>query len=261
MSHRKEQKEAARAQRLEAERAEADKAARAARVRRLAIALGALAVAAVVLILVLGGGDDDAGGGGGEDGAVAGVTDSRAMLDGVPQSGSVLGDPDAPVTLTEFADLQCPFCRDYALQVLPQIIQEHVRPGDLNLDLQLLRFIGPDSDRGARAAVAASEQDKMWDFVDLWYRNQGQEGTGYATNDFIRDIADAAGLPGQEIVDGIQSAENEGPITEAENAAAAAGIDSTPSFVITDADGEEQRLEVSGLTYEAFQTALEPYLR
>jgi protein-disulfide isomerase len=260
MSHRKEQKEAARAQRLEAERSEAAKAARAARVKRLAIALGALAVAAVVLILVLGGDSDDGGGGGG-DGAVAGVTESREMLEGVPQSGSTLGDPDAPVTLTEFADLQCPFCRDYALQVLPQVIQEHVRTGDLKLELQLLRFIGPDSDRGARAAVAAGEQDKMWDFVDLWYRNQGTENTSYAKDDFIRDIAAGAGLPAQEILDGIQSAENEGPITEAETAASEERINSTPSFVVTDADGEEHRLEVTELSYEAFRTALEPHLK
>jgi protein-disulfide isomerase len=259
MSHRKEQKEAARAQRLEAERAEAARTARATRVKRLAIGLGVLAVAAVVVILVLGGSDDGDGGGG--DGAVAGVTESREMLDGIPQSGSTLGDPDAPVTLTEFADLQCPFCRDYALNVLPQVIQDYVRPGDLKLDLQLLRFIGPDSDRGARAAVAASRQDKMWDFVDLWYRNQGQEGTGYATDDFIRDIAAAAGLPAQEILDGIQSSENEGPITDAETAASAAGIDSTPSFVVTDANGDEQRLEVGELSYEAFKAALEPHLK
>jgi hypothetical protein len=259
MSHRKEQ-EAAREQRLEAERAEAALATRATRVKRLAIALGALAVAAVVLILVLGGGSDE-NGGGGDDGAVAGVTESREMLDGIPQSGSTLGDPEAPVTLTEFADLQCPFCRDYALQVLPQVMEDYVRPGDLKLDLRLLRFIGPDSDRGARAAVAASRQDKMWDFVDLWYRNQGQEGTGYATDDFIRDITAAAGLPAQEILDGIQSAENEGPITEAESAASAAGINSTPSFVVTDAKGDEHPLELTELSYESFRTALEPHLK
>jgi protein-disulfide isomerase len=260
MSHRKEQKDAARAQRLEAERAEAVRAARATRVKRLAIALGALAVAAVVLILVLGG-DSENGGGDGGDATVAGVTESRAMLEGVPQSGSTLGDPDAPVTLTEFADLQCPFCAQYATQVLPRIVEEHVRAGEIKLDLQLLRFIGPDSDRGARAAVAASEQDKMWDFVDLWYRNQGEEGSGYATDEFIGDIATAAGLPAQEILDGIQDPANEGPITDAENAAGAAGIDSTPSFTVTGRNGEEQRLEVEGLTYEAIQAALEPYLK
>ena len=259
MSHRKEQKEAARAQRLEAERAEAARAARATRVKRLAIVVGALAVAAVALILVLGGGSDDDGGGG--DGAVAGVTESRELLEGIPQSGSTLGDPDAPVTLTEFADLQCPFCRDYALQVLPRVVEDYVRSGDVKLELQLLRFIGPDSDRGARAAVAASREDKMWDFVDLWYRNQGQEGTGYATDAFIRDIAAGAGLPAQEILDGIQAGENEGPITEAENAASAAGIDSTPSFVVTDANGDEHPLELSELSYEGFRTALEPHLK
>jgi protein-disulfide isomerase len=259
MSHRRDQKEAAREQRLAAEREEAQRAQRAKQLRRLGIVLAAIAVAAV-LVVVLAGGSDDSGGGGGDGSELAGVAESREMLEGIPQSGTVLGDPDAPVTLTEFADLQCPFCRDYALNVLPVVIQDHVRDGDLKLDLRLLRFIGPDSDRGARAAQAAAEQDKMWDFVDLWYRNQGTEGTGYADDAFIGSLATSAGLPEDDILGGIQSPDTEEPIVQAETEAQAAGINTTPSFTVTKGDGEPEVLEVQQLTPEAFEAALKPYL-
>ena len=258
MSHRREQKEAASEERLAAERVEDLRAQRATQIKRLGIVLAVIAAAAVAIVFLAGGSDDPAGGGG--DGAVAGVTESREMLDGIPQSGTTLGDPDAPVTLTEFADPQCPFCRDYALNVLPVVIQDHVRNGDIKLELRLLRFIGPDSDRGARAAHAAAEQDKMWDFVDLWYRNQGTEGTGYADDDFIGSLATAAGLPRDEILGGIQSPDTEAPIVTAETEAQAAGISSTPSFTVTKGDGEPEVLQVSDLTPEAFEAALKPYL-
>jgi protein-disulfide isomerase len=258
VSHRREQKAAAREARLGAEREAASRDTRRRRLTWLGAALAAIAVAAVLIIVLAGGGDD--GGGGDSAAGVQGATDSRAMLAGIQQDGASLGDPDAPVVLTEFADLQCPFCRDYALNVLPRVIEKYVRRGDLRLELRLLRFIGPDSDRGARAAVVASRQDKMWDFVDLFYRNQGKEGTGYADDSFIRDIAQAAGVPPQEAIDGISAADTEAPIAEAEQQATAAGIQSTPSFTVNREGEEPKRIELTQITAEAMDQALEPYL-
>ena len=97
-----------------------------------------------------------------------------------------LGQPDAPATLIEFADLQCPFCAEYTTGALPTVIQDYVRSGRLKMQLRLLRFIGPDSERGAEVAAAATLQDKGWDFSDLFFRNQGQENSGYATDAFLR---------------------------------------------------------------------------
>jgi protein-disulfide isomerase len=257
VSHRKEQKEAAREARLAAERDEAAKAKRG-RLLRLGGALAVLAIAAVLVAVLAGGGDD--GGGGGDGGDLAGVGDSRAMLQGIPQDGTRLGDPDAPVVITEFADLQCPFCRQYAEQVLPQVIEQYVRSGQVALDLRLLRFIGPDSDRGARAAVVAGREDKMWHFVDLWYRNQGPEGSGYADDDFIRSLASASNVPPDKAIDGISDESTEAPLAKAEQEASDAGISSTPSFLIARKGEDPKPLEVSDLTFDAFQQALAPYL-
>ena len=104
------------------------------RTRRLALLGGAavLALVAVVVAIVIsqGGGDDDnaepAAGGGSPASDTAEVTDS---FEGIPQRSVTLGDPDAPATLIEFADLQCPFCAQYATDALPAVVDQFVRTG------------------------------------------------------------------------------------------------------------------------------------
>ncbi|MCL4286945.1 MAG: thioredoxin domain-containing protein, partial [Thermoleophilia bacterium] len=146
MSSRAETKKAAREARLRAEREEAE---RQRRQRIWSLAGGAALLAAlvvVVLILVSAGGSSD------EE-----ASGEVAQFDGIPQKGIELGDPEAPVTLVEFADPQCPFCKEYTTEDLPPLVEDYVAGGDLRMELQLLTFIGPDSESIARAALAAGE--------------------------------------------------------------------------------------------------------
>lgn len=248
MSSRALQKAELRARREEAERLEREQAHRRRLLRLWALA-GVLAVAVGVLAAI---GLSGGGGPGGGD-AIAGAADSGAMLQGVPQQGTTLGDPEAKVVLTEFADLQCPYCKEYALNVLPQIVDRYVRPGKLRLDMRLLRFIGPDSVRGAQAAMAAAEQDRMWNFVDLWYRNQGTENTGYADDGFISGVGRAASVVNP--LAAVEANTFEKQLVQAEAAAQEQGIDSTPSFVL---DG--RRLALESLTVEALSAEIDAAL-
>jgi protein-disulfide isomerase len=204
---------------------------------RLAV-LAAVAVAAVLAAVVI------AGGGSRPDTKQAG---DNSALKGIPQSGLSLGSPKAPVTLVEFADLQCPFCAEYHHNVFPTLLDRYVRTGKVRLELRLLRFIGPDSDRLARVAVAASRQNRMWQFVGLAYDRQGRENSGYATNSFINSLVTDAGL---KSVDAGAAAQRE--VAQNERLAKTAGVESTPSFLIGPTGGALSHFEPSDLTPGAF---------
>ena len=191
MSSRRQQKAQARAEREAREQAAASAQRRRERLQQLGVVLAVAVVVVGVLVLVSQGskGLPNASSGA----AVVGASDGRAMLAGIAQDGTSLGDPKAPVVLTEFADLQCPFCRDYAAE-RPAADHRALRANrQLRLELRLRAFLGPDSQSGARAANTAAPLNKMWDFVDIFYRNQGQENSGYVTDPFLSRIATAAG--------------------------------------------------------------------
>jgi protein-disulfide isomerase len=106
-----------------------------------------IVVAAVLIVAVLVAISQAGGSSGGGATGLGGVTQARALFRGIPQQGIALGDPRAPVTLTEFADLQCPFCRQYTEAVLPTLVKRYVRTGKVRMIFQALAFIGPDSAR------------------------------------------------------------------------------------------------------------------
>jgi protein-disulfide isomerase len=114
-----------------------------------------------------------------------------AMLSGIPQHGIELGSHDAKLTMVEFADPQCPGCGDFSRNTLPTLIQDYVRTGKVRILYMGLAFLGDDSKRLLRLAQAGGLQNKLWNVVELEYENQGAEGSGYATDQFLRAIAKA----------------------------------------------------------------------
>jgi len=260
MSSRKQQQVQARAEREARERAQAHSDRRRRQLLQLGGVLAAAAAIVVVLVLVSQGGKDAPNASSGA--AVTGAGEVREMLAGIPQDGTRLGDPKAPLVLTEFADLQCPFCGQYAIGVLPQIIERYVRTGKLRLELRVRSFLGPDSVVAARAAYAAATRDRLWNFADLLFRNQGTENSGYVTDEFLGQIATAAGVPPALVAaDTTQTAALQRQLDSAESEAQAAGLSSTPAFLVGSRAATGTALELSALTFDAFSAALQPHLR
>ncbi len=85
---------------------------------------------------------------------------SVRLFRGIPQHNNVLGKPNAPVTMVEYVDLQCPICRVFETEVMPSILQQYVRTGKLRVVARPLAFINPaeNSQRGRLAALAAGKQ-------------------------------------------------------------------------------------------------------
>ena len=208
---------------------------RAPRVRRLAI-VAAIAVAAVVIAAVVSssGGSSPAP----ATPAASGSAPTNALFTGIPEKNGVLGDPSAPVTITEFVDLQCPICAETSRSTLPQLIQDQVRTGKVKLDARTLQFIGPDSVRAAQVAAGAREQGKLWPFLAAFYGAQGQENSGYATDDFLRSVAQSAGVDADQALAYAQTDAAADQLNQANSEAQTRGIDSTPTFVVTGKDGK-----------------------
>ena len=208
---------------------------RATRARRLAL-VAAVAVAAVVIAAVVSssGGSSPAP----ATPAAGGSAPTNALFTGIPEKNGVLGDPSAPVTITEFVDLQCPICAETSRTTLPQLIQNQVKTGKVKLDARALQFIGPDSVRAAQVAAGAREQGRLWPFLAAFYAAQGQENSGYATDAFLRSVAQSAGVNADEALAYAQTDAAADQLNQANSEAQTRGIDSTPSFVVTGKDGK-----------------------
>jgi protein-disulfide isomerase len=262
MSTKSERRAAARAIREQQERAERRSAERRRRLLQLGGAVALAAVVVVVAAVVLSGGGSEGRASSGGAPSAAQSREVSALFAGISQRGTVLGDPRAPATLTEFADLQCPFCAEYARDVLPTVVRDYVRPGRLKLDLQLMSFLGPDSVRAARMAAAAGMQNRMWPFAELFDRDQGQENSGYVTDAFLRGIGSA--VPGLDVQRALRQRSSPAAaraVQAATRAADHAGVESTPTFFVTRGGGQPRALELPTLTPGEFTAKLDAALR
>lgn len=178
--------------RQEREQAESTAAAGDRRTKMMQLAAGAvfLAIVVVVALIVVNGSSSD----GGDAENIEGAAEVSSALQGIPQNKMVLGDPKAPVELVEFGDLQCPVCKGFAEEILPPIIENQVRNGEAKIDFRNFTIIGPQSVDAGAAALAAGAQGSGWNFVELFYKNQGAENSGYADDAFLEAIAKAAGV-------------------------------------------------------------------
>jgi len=172
-------------------------------------------------------------GGGSEPSSSAPPLEGSSELSGIAQNGLALGNADAPRTLAVYADIQCPYCQQWDESELPGIVKKHIRAGDVRLEFRGLACVGPESDLGLRAVLAAGMQDKLWSLVNVLYANQGVENSGWLTEDSLRSFA--ASVPGLDVdkmFSDLSSVEVETQMEDARAAAVQAGVNSTPSFEV-----------------------------
>jgi protein-disulfide isomerase len=191
----------------------------------------------------------------------AGVTRVTTMLAGIPQQGEALGSRQAPVTLIEFADPQCPFCAAWARSALPVIVRRYVRPGKVRILFNGMAFVGADSATALRTALAAGRQNRFWNVMELLFENQGTENAGWVTDSLLRSIGDAVpGLDTQKMLDDRESAAVDRALVQAETLSEEAGVDSTPTFAVGKTGGTLQIVKVSSLDASALTPSLDAAL-
>jgi protein-disulfide isomerase len=263
---RKQRREQARERRKALEQAEAAGAKRRARLTQLGIVV-AIVVAIVVVILIATGGS---GGGKRVKSGTKAASETAAavssLVGGIPQSGNVLGGPNAPVTLQYFGDLECPVCKQFTLGALSPVVQKWVRTGKLKIEYRSLETATREPEvfkTQQVAALAAGKQGKMWQFLELFYHEQGEEGSGYVTESYLQNLAQQ--VPGLSLTQWANDRNDQALVNQVATDAQAAnnaGFTGTPSFLIGKTGGTAKKLEYSSLTDPTgFNEAIEKLLK
>ena len=230
--------------------------------RRLYVAVGAAAAllaAALIGFSALSGDESESA-----PAPAAVAVDGREttrLFAGIPQDGIALGRPDAPVTLVEFADFQCPFCGTFARDALPEIVRKYVRTGKVRIEYRALAFLGEDSVEAREMALAVGLQDRFWQFAHLLFEQQGDENSGWVTAELLEATANA--VPGLDVERALADRTAGAVADEAEEAehhAEQSGISGTPSFLAGRTGGKLARVEIQSLDAGALTPTLDRLL-
>lgn len=172
---------------------------------------------------------------------VDGGGEPQELFADIPQDGSRLGQEGAPVTIQLYEDFQCPACAQFIRDTFPQVVAQYVEPGEVKVVSETLAFLGPDSVLAARAAVAAGEQDRYWQYAYRLFENQGAENSGYVTDEFLTDIAEATeGLDVDRWNEARASDSVEEKLETVQERAVEDEIQATPTLVVSGPGGERK---------------------
>lgn len=260
---RKQRREHARENRKALEEAEAANSARRKRLIQLGSVIGAVVVIVAVILIATSGGSKKASSTPGPGNNIG--KEVATALQGIPQNGNTLGNPKAPVTLVYYGDLQCPICRDFTVGALPTLIQKYAKAGKLRIEYRNLETATrePETFRTQQvAALAAGTQQKLWDYIEVFYREQQEEGSEYVSEKFLQGIAQQ--VPGLNLATWTAARNNEklvNTVAADQQSAANSGFTGTPSFLIGKTGAPGQKLEYQSLSDPAqFESAIDKLL-
>lgn len=246
MSSRKEQKEAARQAR---EAKQQELAAAEAKRRRLTIiggVVGLALIAAVVAIVVSTSSSTKS--------SSSEAAEVNKRYEGIPQNGNVLGEENAKAVIVEFADLRCPYCKEFSEGSMPAIVDELVRTGKAKYVFRNLTMLdgasasGEDSTKAAEYAGATGLQNKLFPFIDLFYLNQGLENQDYVTETFLKDIAkQITGLDPDEAWTQRKSPKVSNQLKAADDQADELGVSGTPTIYVGRDEKSLRKISLSNL--------------
>ncbi len=168
---------------------------------------------------------------------VAGLDDMSTLVK--KAQGVTMGKADAPVTIAEFGDFMCPACREFDLNMKPQIVKEFVDPGKVKYifyDFPLVS-IHPNSFIAARAARCAEDQDKFWAYQDMVYRNQPKWAEKKAPMDDLLAYGDSIGLDAAKFSSCVKSDAHADLVSAELRLAQELGLNETPTIMVSEGHG------------------------
>ena len=186
-------------------------------------------------------------------GALAQPVTNEQILRRLANDGPAKGNPKATVTLIEFADFQCSFCRKFWQTTLPRIETQYISSGKVRFVYRHFALLGKPSVAAAQASECAHEQGKFWEYHDKLFASAGSplaftEGklTGYAQE---------LKLKSKDFNQCLQSAKYLKKVDGETAAAVSLGARGTPAFFL---DGQ---MIVGAQPFEVFEAAIEKELK
>lgn len=167
------------------------------------------------------------------------------MFEEVQTDGRFLGDPDAPVDFEVYSDFQCPFCKQFDDDDLPQVIDNFVETGDVRVEWRPMPIISGLADipleseenesvQSAEAALCAADQDQFWQYSEALFAAQGAENSGVYTDEMLKETAAELGLDTGTFNECLESGEKQDEVLEFREDARERGVSGTPTFLIND---------------------------
>jgi protein-disulfide isomerase len=164
---------------------------------------------------------------------------------------TILGNPDAKITVVEFGDYQCTFCYKFHNDVMKKINEKYIKSGDVNFVYKDFPLNGKPSLLASEASYCAQQQDRFWTYHDMLYDNWGGENTGWITQEILSDFAKESELNLEKFNSCMENSEFRQKVLNNEQFAKGININATPSFLIFN-DNEVYRI-VGAQPFEQFE--------
>ncbi|MBO8141172.1 MAG: DsbA family protein [Firmicutes bacterium] len=164
--------------------------------------------------------------------AAADRTQAASYYDQFPVQGTTIGNPDAPVSVEEYFDFQCPHCQTASEQVVKRLLDEYVAEGSVSFTYRFFPILGPESVMAARAGYCAADMGAFWPYQDVLFEKKGTGNRGTYSRDNLIAYARQVGLDSSEFgacLDGDASLQH---VQQAYDRAIRMGLQGTPTFVV-----------------------------
>lgn len=145
---------------------------------------------------------------------------------------SLLGSPDATVTLVEFGDYQCFYCNRFFHNTELGIVKNYIDAGKVKMIFRDFTIIGPDSINAAHASHCANEEGKFWEYHDVLYNHWTGENNGWASSDNLLEFAKQIGLDEVAFRECMLDGRYSSVIEQSNSDAKTLGITGTPAFFV-----------------------------
>ena len=171
------------------------------------------------------------------------------------QGSTMLGNPNAKITIVEFGDYQCTFCYKFHDETMKKINQQYIKTANVNFIYKDFPLNGEQSILASEASYCAQKQNKFWEYHDTLYNNWGGENTGWITENVLQGFARDVGLNMDEFSQCLENSEYRQKVLDNEQFAREIGINATPSFLIFN-DSELYRI-IGAQPFDKFEQAFE----